>query len=572
MIKMTSRPFQATVCLGALGLFLAGPVHGQAIERHAPEVPQNSRDGVIVGPNVLPTDQDDRPIGPPLRAIRLLGSTEAVAAGTPDGVSVGAVERLADENARAAMTVALASFLNRPISHKLIAEIEATIASNYRDLDHPFVSLSTPEQEIGGGLLQIRVIEFKLGNVSVHGDIRENPETIVDRLDMMAGQPINTRDLSRKLNWVNRYPFRRLQAVFAPGSELGSTDLDLQAVQTKPWQAYAGYTNDGTRATSYDRFYIGGAAGGLLFDDSVTAAQITISPDAISDRHFPRYESAALTYTVPAGPGNIETTFDRIRTYQSAQDFVSGTNVVEGRLGYRLPLAWKALGEADANIRFGVEANRQTRKIYFTGTKVYQVGMDVGQIYLGLQQIDQTWGNWDIALHVSPGGLSARNSDARVEFYSLGRMKNASYAYLTVDYDNQADLGFGQWGIEFSGQYSPDVLPFTAQSGLGGMALVRGYSLENGAFDTSVTLRNELRFKPHVEKSGSTAPYLFADLGWGRDNYDRRDQKAASVGIGLRARALDHISVNALGGAALVKNANIDSGDLFARINISFDL
>ena len=63
----------------------------------------------------------------------------------------------------------LRPYLGQPLSRKLIAEIEAAIARQYRDLDYPFVSLSTPEQEITGGVLQIRVVEFRTGKVAVKG-------------------------------------------------------------------------------------------------------------------------------------------------------------------------------------------------------------------------------------------------------------------------------------------------------------------------------------------------------------------------------------------------------------------
>ena len=54
----------------------------------------------------------------------------------------------------------LADYLGKPVSLRLIAEIEAETANWFRAKGMPFVSIFAPEQEITGGVLQFRVTEF----------------------------------------------------------------------------------------------------------------------------------------------------------------------------------------------------------------------------------------------------------------------------------------------------------------------------------------------------------------------------------------------------------------------------
>ena len=53
-------------------------------------------------------------------------------------------------------------------------------------------------------------------------------------------------ELETDLDWANRNPFRQVEAVFGPGKDLGLTDVNIQVMDRKPWQVYAGYANSGT--------------------------------------------------------------------------------------------------------------------------------------------------------------------------------------------------------------------------------------------------------------------------------------------------------------------------------------
>jgi hemolysin activation/secretion protein len=560
-----------TQSLSVLSLIAAAQAHGQAVERHLPETPQNAPTHIAV-PNAVPGDQDTTPIGPALRGLVLLGSQEAVHDGVGAGVTVGEITRLKNDADVAAL---LRPYLGQPLSRHLIAEIEAAIARHYRDLNYPFVSLSTPQQEITGGVLQIRVIEFTAGKIVVAGTGSEaEAARLRHDVALNTGDSIDARALTYDLDWINRYPFRNVQAVFAPGATLGVSDLTLEAREAKPWQAYAGYSNDGSPSTGFDRYFAGGAIGNLLGADSVLSAQTTVSRDVFQGDSDAHYKSAALSYTLPIGPrGQIEASADAVDTYQLGDPFSVRLKADEGSLGYRFAVSdfYGDTGETD--LRIGVEAKHQTGITYFGGLDVYDVSVEVYQAYLGYHLSDHDalgTSTFDFALHLSPGGVDHGNDDAQALLYSQGRQKGETYSYIGATYNRITLLPAGLLlKTDAIGQFAAIALPRTEQAGLGGSMLVRGYTLDDGAFDTALIVRNELHMPGVAWRAAQFSPFVFTDLGYGRDNAAHTTSGLASAGAGAETHLTRYVSLNISAACTLAPDHETRAGNWLAHTNLS---
>ena len=64
---------------------------------------------------------------------------------------------------------------------------------------------------------------------------------------------------------------------------------------------------------------------------------------------------------------------------------------------------------------------------------------------------------------------------------------------------------------------------------------MRGYLLDDGAYDSMVVSRNELHL-PTLNMLGADSllmPYLFVDGGYGRNHHNAGSQHALSAGIGM---------------------------------------
>lgn len=555
-----------TQAISLLPFLAAFSAHGQAVERHLPTAPQGLATP-LAAPNAVPSEQDATPIGPGLRAVVLLGPSEAIHDEVPDGVTVGDASRLKGDGVTAGI---LRLYFGRPLSRKLIAEIEAALARRYRDLNHPFVSLSTPEQEITGGVLQIRVVEFTAGKISVEGASGREAARLRRKVGLRSGQAIDARDLTYDLDWINRYPFRAVQAVFTPGDRLGVSDLNLAVRHSKPWQIYAGYSNDGSPTTSFDRYFVGGAIGGVFGADSILSVQSTASRDALQGAGDPHYKSSALSYTLPVGRrGQIEASADAVETFQPGNPFSVRLRAVEGVLGYRFAVSDLYGDRGATDLRFGIEARHQTGITYFGTLDIYNTSIETYQLYLGYHHSGRSL--LDLTLHMSPGGINRGDSDAQAILYSQGRQKGATYSYLNGAYTRVTPVGRTlALSTQVIGQFAAVALPRTEQAGLGGASLVRGYTLDNGAFDTALVVRNELRGAAgHWGPDSQVTPRLFVDAGYGRDNAARETRGVASAGAGAEVRLNRNVAVTIDAACALAPDHATRTGSWLGHVNMN---
>ena len=573
----------AVAALVLIALTASREAEAQAIERNLPPAPAPTPPALL-GPNATPRDQDARPIGPALSGLLLLGPGDAVRTEPIHELNTALVPRLNQAPPRARLT----AFIGRPISRKLIAEIEASIARYYRRSGFPFVSVSTPPQTIGGGMLQVRVVEFHAGEVKVSGVGPRAARQVRAGVRLEPGQTIDASLLSQDLDWLNRYPFRHTEAVFSPGATLGLSNLDLQTTASKPWQVYAGYANSGSPTTGWDRYFLGGQVGGLLVPGSLLSYQFTASPDFFDDHgdafgntSHPQYLSHVVRAAVPTGQRqDLEITYDHVETNVAANAFTVRQQTDEVSLGYR--------SSASNFVRFpgdvfaGIELKSEKRKTFFSGQDVLSNAVNVYQAYAGWSD---TWSDiaghsaFNLIVHGSPGGVDSRNSGDAFSLFSNGRVTSADYVYATAQFSRTTRLP-GRWTLVNSliGQYTGSALPDTEQMGVGGADLVRGYTLDDGAYDSAIVSRNELRTPtfPVLGLRGlatdQLSPFAFVDAGYGSSRTVKVDVHPASVGVGADYQLSSHFSASATVARALTDSLRTRDGDWLvqSRVTVSF--
>lgn len=536
---MRRRPLLAA---STLALAWGAPAHAQVVERNLPPQPQ-SRGEVPAPANILPADQDDTPIGPALAGIVLLGPTDAVAANPGAGIDTSRVARLRDPEAARL----LETHIGRPLSRRLIAEIQADIARFYRHRGFPFVSLSTPEQEVTSGVLQLRVIEFVAADIEVTG-ASATPEAYVrSRIRQQQGEPIDIRLLAQDIDWLNRNPFRGVEAIFSPGDELGNSNLTL-VVDEEPrrWRVYGGVSNNGTESTGWTRLFAGAQASPFRGSpDTLLSYQYTTSDDLFSGDPS-RYASHAGIANVAIAPRQqLDLTVNHVATRQQIGPFGVRLTTMEASAG------WQGGTALLADLRLGVEARRSKRSVDFGGVGVSEAEADIVQLYAGLDHVQNDRRGrslFGVTLHVSPGGIGGRNDDESLAAYTGGRVTNASYAYADAAVTRLTRLGRARFDVELIGRLATGPLPDTEQTGIGGQGLVRGYALDDGGYDSGIIMRNTLRAPPFPLRTGSRydalQPYLFADGGYARQLGTGEDVTAISAGAGATLRVGRYLSGN----------------------------
>ena len=558
----------------------AHDAQAQAIERNLPP-PVAHGSSVIVTP-VAPTDTDATPLGAKLTGLVVLGPTDPARPGAVAGLRLDAASRLTMSARRG-----LARYLGRPMSRKLIAEIEAQIVRDYRAAGFPLVSVSTPEQEVSAGRLQVRVIEFTLERKTAPG--AKDPGYVTSRVRVQPGQPVDARKLSQDLDWLNRYPFANTQAAFQPGDHLGETKLVLQTTASRPFSVYAGYATSGSPLTGFDRYFAGTSFALPLLHDAYASYQFTGSNDVLfyQDRPLngapdPLYLSHSGRIVIPTRPRqDLEASLSFVQSNEFG-DFTAHQTTEEVSIGYRSALS-NLLAVLPGEAVVGVEARRETGRTIFADEPVQTGNTDVFQVYLGYsaQESDALGrGSLDLTVHISPGGVSADNTDAAFALSSQGRSRSAEYAYVSGDLSRYTPLpkAFG-YSASLIGQYAPNPLPLTEQIGLGGPSLVRGYTLDDGVFDSGLVARNELRTPTlgvlaNLRKglADQLSPFAFVDAGYGKNEYTHADSTPIGAGLGADYQLGQHLSANLTTAWALKHEGLTRSGQfrLESRVALSF--
>lgn len=584
--------------LAGLALTAAsGPAFAQRaavpVERNLPPV-VSGQGRLVIGPQDLALSRDETPLGVALRGIRLLGPKDSLATRPRPGIVIGNIGDLP----RAGLEQAMQPFLGRPVTRKLIGEIQAAVSKVYRAAGYPFVSVTLPPQEITGGVLTLQVVEFRIGGVKVQG----GDPALAGQVRAVPGQRISAEALDEDLTWLNRTPYRSVSGVFSPGADVGLSTLTLDVTQEKPWQVFGGWSNTGTHATSLDRYFIG--FGALLpgLKDSYVSYQATGSwnfwsnPGSVgTGPEQPLYYSQAGRVVLGLGDRqSLEIVPSYVATRQAGTipAFSYTYETLEVPVYYRTAISNLLPGTYLGDLVLGATGKNVNRSSYFTGE-------GIGGAQAGLFELVVGWSiskpdeygltSLDLKLFANPGGVVGGNDSQSWIAYSGGRVTDVNYVYAAADITRVTRLPAGfSWVSAFSGIAAGQALPDTEQISLGGMYATRGYTLDDGNADTGFFWRNELRTPtfPLLSSLGLpnvtdvVSPFAFLDVGWGHSYgyqgvlgpVSSQNVSMAGIGVGVDYSMARNVTASFVAGVALTDAGYTQAGDvtLQGRIAVSY--
>ncbi|RSV40719.1 ShlB/FhaC/HecB family hemolysin secretion/activation protein [Sphingomonas sp. ABOLD] len=556
---------------------LPHPALAQALERNPAPVlqPEPARP---VPPVEVDPAADPTPLGVTLRGVTLIAG-DAVATPDDSGIRLAGIEDapwLADR---------LRRFIGRPLSQREISAIKAAIAKAYRDHGRPFVHVSAPEQEISSGQLTLRVEQFRLGQARISGVGPGEAAHLSAAIRQRPDATIDAQALSDDLDWLNRYPFRRVEAVFEPGQRLGTTDVTYVGTRERPWAVGGGYANSGSPNTGIGRYFLYALAHVPGLRDGYASYQLTTSGQRLTGLGAhpggsSRYVSQAGRLWMAIAPRtSLEASFGDIRSNQPFEAFDSRQHTREYGLTIRTALANVASclrGEVYA----GLDWKTQAGDLLFGTLLVRPTSrFHVGQVTAGyaLQAHDALGSTTiDIAVHVSPGGIDSHNTAAAFEAASQRQFGAARYAYANGVLSRRTRLPGFSLVHQLNWQFSGVALPQTEMLGIGGRGQVRAYTLDDGAFDRGAVLRNELRLDPLRIGRGRWAsalePWLYLDAGYAGRLRGGDAGPVGATGIGADWAVGRHLAVSGDVGVAMKTLGATRAGDVRANVRATLAL
>ena len=425
----------------------------------------------------------------------------------------------------------LSQFEGRELTLAEMKEAANRLTDLYRNRGYLLVRTIVPKQNFGQGPVELKVLEGKVGTVSVEGAEHFDPEWVKKFIDEATVDGNFQADkFQRKLLLLNDYEDLNAKAVLRPGSEKGTADIVVKVEDEKPIHVGLDYNNYGVPETGEHRL-------GVTFD----AGNIATTGDNLRLRLVAQVPTDDFTYfgqfryDAPVNTDGTHVGFEYQRGAFAAGDGLAQVLDIRGDANIfsiygRHALARSLDHSSDIALTVSykdIENNifrtaPLAREDYATARFDYSGDWrDVKGRTLFLGSLTQGFGGDGGAL-VS----NTRADDSFTKFNLSGmRIQNFSPGFYGV--------------LRGTAQVSLDSLYAVEQFSVGGMSTVRGYSQSELLGDSGYTLSGELRWSPMKDNPEIFQIVTFIDHGGVRikDRFpgELPDNSLTGAGFGFRS-------------------------------------
>ena len=563
---------------------LAATLHAQDFQRVAPkQTPQKtSTPRVPQGDLPAQTHAPADVLIPALRGVVLWGSSAEVLPKAPATVR-GLQRNDVDVPALAEFEKLVAAQLGQPLSLASLNEFVRAVIVHYRAHNLPVVDVSVPPQDITSGVLQLVVVESRVGAVKAEGNHWFRDRLITGPVRLRAGSRIYTDTLQSDLDWLNRNAFRQVEAVFTPGSEKGTTDVILKTTDHFPLRVYAGYENSGNKLTGETRWQTGWNWGNAFGLGQQLSYQFT------GDKKFRGVRGHSAVWQIPL-PWRHTLTLQGSAVESAAQFLVNGQRLDQtgqsSQLSarYAVPLPrWSFAPTLTQEWTLGFDYKQSNSNLEFGDQTVYAKPTEVAQFSLGYNAtLPDSWGgtSLDATVYWSPGKLAPKSDDTLYDAARTGAQADYAYAHIELTRVTKLPHEFSLV-LKATAQFANGNLLASEQLNLGGYDGVRGFEDRFGRGDGGLLLTAELRtpsLSPlaHVGcKRLKDDLQLLAFYDYGTANVhdplpdESRNFAISSAGLGARYSIAEHISLRADYGWVIEDGDQPDAGKGRAHIGVT---
>lgn len=428
--------------------------------------------------------------------------------------------------------------------HKTIQDVQsarAALEKAYHDAGYGTVFVDIPEQDVGAGVVRLRVTEGRLDRVRVSGVRYFSGRQILAELPAAKqGAVPQLPALQSELAAVNAESSdRSVTPVLKAGRTPGTVDLDLQVNDTLP--VHGGFTlNDRySPDTSKLRAILDLSYGNLFQNFQTIALEVQTAPLEVSDAKV-----ASLSYVSPLWFEHNLVALYAIDTNSNVAA-VGALNLLGVGQVYGAHLIHPFVGSGGTlsqNLNFGGDYKDFSQTVNTVGAPPDKTPIQYINWSITYTLSDHT-PRHDTSLNfgVDFGIRGLVNDEAQFDYKRYNA--EADYAYLKGTFEQRQSLPFGtSFDVRLGYQLADGPLVSNEQFGLGGIDSVRGYLESIELADSGGTAQFELR-TPTWSLGAHPADnhiggYLFYDMGYGWIIDPLPDQQStynlASFGAGVR--------------------------------------
>lgn len=414
-----------------------------------------------------------------------------------------------------------------------LAEVQAVvdrINALYRERGVPTAQAVLPAQEVSSGVLKIKLVEGRVGQILLEGNASTNDDFILSRLGQSPGELADVGELERSMMRFNRSQDVQLRAELKPGAKFGETDVALTVTEPPKHEMRLFADTSGSEATGVYRL-------GVFYQNrSLFGRRDALGATLVGAEG---HEGRALTYSFPINTLGTRLALSWFDDYTRIRNGPFAPLRIRGE-----STAWTALLRHPTligrNYQLDLLAGAKTRKTesWIEG-RLFQ-STDIDDVSIG---VDGQWWETD---RLWTGSLTFSHGEAK----PIDDIVETSFSIWRGTVRRVQELGDG-WSVHGSVnfQYTRDEnLTSSEQFLIGGDGSVRGYQTGLFSGDKGLAASFELHHplpQPPVAPV-RTSGFLFLDYGATQPfrpvGSTRGTDTLASYGWGLNANINQNVS------------------------------
>ena len=409
------------------------------------------------------------------------------------------------------------AYIGRQITLKDLREMAEKMTDLYRNKGYMTCGAVLPPQRIHEGVVEIRLIEGKTGEVSVTGNKHTKAGYITGRLGLKPGAIANTDELNRNLRWFHGTNDLQLRVVMKPGAQEGTTDYEIVAFEPQNQTVTLYMDNDGYESSGRWRQ-------GIFYNNRSLSGQ----RDALRASFLRSQGTKAwsLGYSFPISKRGMRLDLD----YSANRTEVTNGELrplgVDGKSS-SYSLTWRVPFQVSESSRHeaGLQYVRQTAETDLGHGDVRWVDDKINRV---IPYISFTHYGDSTVLYHKHSFVWARRSD-------IDGASDAAKFYRLTSFWQKRYNGGQFWQARLDGQLaSGDFMAASDRFFIGGVNSVRGY--EEGFIGGEKGLTMGIEY--HVPLDKAKRVFFFPFFDWGTvSGYTAPEHRTLmSAGIGFEAR------------------------------------
>lgn len=432
----------------------------------------------------------------------------------------------------------LATFLGKDRRFQDLLDAAAAIKRRLAGMGFFLADVVVPEQKINGGIVELQVLEGRLGKVRLEVD----PAARIDRdlllsyiSGLQEGGQIEASEVERALFQIHDLRGIVASSSFAPGSSSGTADLTIRVAPAKKFDANFDFDANGSIYTGLHRAGAGIDVNGMFGRGEMISVRASNAIDG-------NLRFARASILVPVGRWGT-----KIGAAYSDLNY---------RLGTSLFAALKVNGAAAVSSLTAIHPfirSRNTNLLLIAQSdkrEFYDIQLASGNVNLKKTDVYSLSLSGDFRDRLGGGGINVFNVA-----YTLGELKFGNAALEAADNSGRRTKGlYGKTNITFSrlqaiadrvafyGSYSQQFtnknLDPSEKISLGGPNAVRAYPQGEGAGDNGYYATLELRYRLPLEESLPGSMVLAGYYDFGRTLLIKQPSAADIAGNAERLRRI----------------------------------